>query len=221
MRQKSVANPVYSYVPNLIGYARIVFSLLAFAFDETAPLLFITFYTIGFALDWFDGIAARKFNQCSRFGVLLDMVTDRAATTALFCVLYETYVGTASNFAKFLLSCGVLDLVSHWVAMYTSVSLECSHKKMWTKDAATQSWSEWCLKVYYENINYSMDWLMIGHEGFLLLLFLRPRIEQSFALDAAIMALAPLFGLKVMVHIIQLAKSTDQLAELDRPDESQ
>lgn len=47
----------------------------------------ITLYVSSFVGDLFDGLAARKFDQCSTFGGLLDMVTDRCSTTGLLCVL--------------------------------------------------------------------------------------------------------------------------------------
>jgi phosphatidylglycerophosphate synthase len=39
----------------------------------------------------FDGMAARKYNQCSTFGGLIDMVTDRCSTAGLLCVLSREY----------------------------------------------------------------------------------------------------------------------------------
>jgi phosphatidylglycerophosphate synthase len=48
-------------------------------------------YLYSFTADLFDGMAARKFNQCSTFGGLLDMVTDRCSTLGLLFVLYGEY----------------------------------------------------------------------------------------------------------------------------------
>ena len=48
-------------------------------------------YLYSFTADLFDGMAARKFNQCSQFGGLLDMVTDRCSTLGLLFVLYGEY----------------------------------------------------------------------------------------------------------------------------------
>lgn len=46
-----------------------------------------------FAADLFDGMAARRFNQCSSFGGMLDMVTDRCSTLGLLFILYGEYGG--------------------------------------------------------------------------------------------------------------------------------
>ncbi|RYG47216.1 CDP-alcohol phosphatidyltransferase family protein, partial [archaeon] len=74
------------YVPNLIGYVRmaLLFACLPYAFTD--PFKFIVLYGLSYALDALDGVAARHLGQCSRFGALLDMVTDRAATAALLAV---------------------------------------------------------------------------------------------------------------------------------------
>ena len=59
------------------GYARVVLALVSFYFMPTHPWLAITTYTLSGLLDAFDGWAARKFNQGTMFGAVLDMVTDR------------------------------------------------------------------------------------------------------------------------------------------------
>ena len=46
-------------------------------------------------LDAFDGMAARALNQCTKFGAMLDQLTDRAATSMLLMalsVLYPKYI---------------------------------------------------------------------------------------------------------------------------------
>ena len=62
------------YIPNLIGYARFFFLALfpLFAFHETLYYLSFICYAISYILDGFDGMAARKFKQESRFGAALD-----------------------------------------------------------------------------------------------------------------------------------------------------
>lgn len=57
----------------------------------------LTMYLLSFVLDLFDGMAARRFDQCSEFGGLLDMVTDRCSTLGLFFVLYGEY-GSQSSY---------------------------------------------------------------------------------------------------------------------------
>jgi CDP-diacylglycerol--inositol 3-phosphatidyltransferase len=81
---------VLLYVPNLIGYGRIIFTLTSLILMTLAPsqwIISIALYVASFVGDLFDGMAARKYNQTSTFGGLMDMVTDRCSTTGLLCVL--------------------------------------------------------------------------------------------------------------------------------------
>ena len=41
------------------------------------------FYLFSWILDAFDGFTARYFNQCSKFGWVLDMVIDKTSTACL------------------------------------------------------------------------------------------------------------------------------------------
>ena len=66
------------YVPNLIGYVRIILTLSCLWTHEKYPLLTFLLYATSVTLDWFDGIYARKLNQCSKFGTMLDIITDKA-----------------------------------------------------------------------------------------------------------------------------------------------
>jgi len=133
---------VYLYIPNLIGYAR-VFSLLyglAIAFEDHYGFIFC--YAASQLLDAFDGMAARKFNQCSLFGAVLDMVTDRCSSSALLMILAMLY----KDFYLIFIVLFLLDFMSHWVSMYASASDKSvrSHKTQ-NEDAP------WILRLYYTN----------------------------------------------------------------------
>ena len=87
---------VFLFLPNLIGYVRIA---LAFASLQYMPMYVgcslrsvhaadirrhprtcALLYSISCLLDAADGWAARKYDQSSSFGAVLDMVTDRCCT---------------------------------------------------------------------------------------------------------------------------------------------
>lgn len=70
-------NPVFFYIPNLIGYGRIILAILSFSMLSTSPSWAISLYFWSCLLDAADGYAARYFGQTSGFGGVLDMVTDR------------------------------------------------------------------------------------------------------------------------------------------------
>ena len=76
---------VLMYVPNVIGYIRVLMGVLAFV-DWRNMQRFSVLYAVSFVLDAADGYAARKYDQSSHFGSYLDMITDRIGTLALLVV---------------------------------------------------------------------------------------------------------------------------------------
>jgi phosphatidylglycerophosphate synthase len=86
----TVSLPVALYVPNLLGYARIhlAFVGLSYAQQQRAALA-ITIWIFSAFLDLFDGMLARKLNQCSKFGILIDIAADNILRTITWvaCIL--------------------------------------------------------------------------------------------------------------------------------------
>ena len=123
--------PVFLYVPNLIGYTRIVLGVGAFAFTKQ-PQVFMALYFASQALDAVDGVCARALGQTSQFGSVLDMVTDRFSTmllTTLVGKLWEERYGDPGLVV--VAGLVALDLVSHWYAMYANMLEKGrSHKDM-------------------------------------------------------------------------------------------
>ncbi|ETW47717.1 hypothetical protein PFMALIP_04250 [Plasmodium falciparum MaliPS096_E11] len=54
---------VYLYIPNIIGYIRVILALLGFIISRKNLFLFVCFYSVSQVLDALDGWTARKFNQ--------------------------------------------------------------------------------------------------------------------------------------------------------------
>ncbi|XP_050132332.1 probable CDP-diacylglycerol--inositol 3-phosphatidyltransferase 2 isoform X2 [Malus sylvestris] len=79
MAKKSVAQQrltkldIYLYIPNMIGYIRVLMNRFAFAQCFSNKQLFSVLYFISFVCDGVDGWCARKFNQGMRFCVSCDM----------------------------------------------------------------------------------------------------------------------------------------------------
>ncbi|XP_072961691.1 probable CDP-diacylglycerol--inositol 3-phosphatidyltransferase 2 isoform X2 [Typha angustifolia] len=82
---------VYLYIPNVIGYIRIIMNFVAFSVCYSRKWIFVILYFLSFFLDGLDGWFARKFNQVSTFGAVLDMVTDRVSTACLLTILSQLY----------------------------------------------------------------------------------------------------------------------------------
>ena len=68
---------IFMFVPNLIGYGRIILAIISFYYMPTNHIVASWCYILSGFLDAFDGHAARHFNQSTRFGAMLDMLTDR------------------------------------------------------------------------------------------------------------------------------------------------
>ena len=77
---------IFLFVPNLIGYARIILALASFYTMPIRPITTLVLYFLSAFLDVFDGYAARRFNQSTRFGAMLDQLTDRCGTMCLLFV---------------------------------------------------------------------------------------------------------------------------------------
>jgi phosphatidylglycerophosphate synthase len=100
-------------------------------------------YSISCLLDALDGMAARYFDQKTKFGAVLDMVTDRCTTTCLLVFLASAFPRWSIIFQGLI----SLDLASHYMHMYATLSMggqDESHKKV-------DESRSWILKQYYSN----------------------------------------------------------------------
>ncbi|KAJ3021705.1 CDP-diacylglycerol-inositol 3-phosphatidyltransferase [Thoreauomyces humboldtii] len=153
---------VFLYVPNLIGYSRVIMMFAALYYlphhTRTAGAL----YSISCLLDAADGNAARYFKQTSRFGAVLDMVTDRSTTSCLLVYLSLTFPRLTLLFQTLI----ALDLSSHYLQMYSSLILGAgSHKNVDPKKTS------WLLRQYYTN-NLVLFLVCAGNELFFISLYL-------------------------------------------------
>lgn len=226
----------YIYVPNLIGYARVVCALFAFAVALRDPYYCVVTYFIGFVLDETDGRAARTFNQSSTLGAVLDMVTDRLATAGLLAVLGMLYPRSYMAF----LSLMFLDIFSHWFQMYsTFVSGSSTHK-----DVKSRSW---IVRTYYKHRMfmgvcciscevlylslYALDWKQF-REWPVLPVALPERLlrdlpdtaglEKGLPLAAVTAMLSlPGFLVKQIINCFQLRSSMQALVQYDKDKEAE
>jgi CDP-diacylglycerol--inositol 3-phosphatidyltransferase len=122
---------VFLFVPNLIGYLRVLTAAASLYYMPIHPKACTVLYFVSCILDAVDGQAARALNQTSKFGAVLDMVTDRwvrvyeyriemvlmsrCATACLQTFLAITYPRW-TLFFQFLIT---LDFSSHYMHMYS------------------------------------------------------------------------------------------------------
>ncbi|KNH07391.1 phosphatidylinositol synthase [Perkinsela sp. CCAP 1560/4] len=201
---------VLFFWPNIIGYIRVF--LLAFAFSKAIdnPNAFAISYILALALDGLDGFLARRLNQCSFFGAVLDMMCDRTATCGLIIVLVSKYPSLVTT-GIFLIA---LDFVSHYVRMCSTMSLKkSSHKDL-------QGNSSLLLQLYYQH-----KWIMCvtyaAQELWYLSMYLKTfPITNGFV--AAVLSsrtiMANIFGLfliKQWVNLLQLQNGIQNICEQD------
>lgn len=194
---------VLLFIPNLIGYTRILAAVLSFVCMKHHPVATLYLYGISGFLDAFDGWAARKYNQGTRFGAVLDMVTDRCATTSLICylcVLYPRFV----LFWQFMVS---LDLTSHYMHMYAmTTSGSTSHKNVDAKQSRI-------LNLYYTNRNVLFGVCLLN-ELFYVAVYLHS--FGFFWLGTALAWVsAPVWFFKQVANVIQLRAAALIMINLD------
>ncbi|KAL0877505.1 hypothetical protein Bca101_027210 [Brassica carinata] len=212
---------VYLYIPNIVGYIRVILNCVAFAVCFSNKTLFSLLYFFSFCCDAVDGWCARRFNQeldflvfisssVSTFGAVLDMVTDRVSTACLLVVLSQVY-----RPSLVFLSLLALDIASHWLQMYsTFLAGKSSHKDV--KDSTS-----WLFRLYYGNRIF-MCYCCVSCEVLYIILLLIAKNQTESLLNVVVSTLTQisplslllaltLFGwsMKQTVNIIQMKTAAD------------
>lgn len=134
---------VLSIHADLQGYSRIVLAFASLYYMPLHPRTCSVLYSVSCLLDALDGYAARVFEQSTRFGAVLDMVTDRCTTSCLLVFLSSAFPRWAIIFQGLI----ALDFASHYMHMYATLvvgGVDSSHKSI----DKSQSW---LLNLYYTN----------------------------------------------------------------------
>ncbi|CAN7129504.1 unnamed protein product [Brassica rapa subsp. narinosa] len=225
---------VYLYIPNIVGYMRVVLNCVAFAVCFSNKTLFSLLYFFSFCCDAVDGWCARRFNQgitiflfaltslkleldsllfltlVSTFGAVLDMVTDRVSTACLLVILSQVY-----RPSLVFLSLLALDIASHWLQMYsTFLAGKSSHKDV--KDSTS-----WLFRLYYGNRIF-MCYCCVSCEVLYIILLLIAKNQTENLLNVVVSTLTQisplsfllaltLFGwsMKQTINIIQMKTAAD------------
>lgn len=99
----------------ITGYARVILAIISFYFMPTNYIIATWCYVVSALLDAFDGHAARYYNQSTKFGAILDQLTDRCGTMILCAVLGYFY---PKYMLLFHLSM-CIDIACHWIYLHT------------------------------------------------------------------------------------------------------
>lgn len=83
-------------LPNLLTLSRVpilflILALIYLKWSGTATLAFALFIVAGIT-DWLDGHYARKLNQVSNFGKLMDALTDKVLIVGMMVILLTTHL---------------------------------------------------------------------------------------------------------------------------------
>ncbi|KAL2891243.1 hypothetical protein HOO65_010601 [Ceratocystis lukuohia] len=216
---------IFMFYPNLIGYFRIVLAVASLYYMPLHPRTCCLLYSISCLLDALDGYAARYFDQSTRFGAVLDMVTDRCTTTCLLVFLSMAFPRWAIIF-QILIS---LDLASHYMHMYATMAVGGSNKSHKAIERGG-----WLLKLYYHNkllqtevaaVN-DLDITSQVNNSILRQIFPDPysaaalEVARANKMDSTIPWIVagislPIMALKQWLNIVQLVVASQDLAALD------
>ena len=105
-------NEIVFYIPNMIDYTRIFLVVISAPIFSMYPDLWVGLYFSSYLLDALDGITARYFEQTSKYGAFLDMITDRMGYLSFTFLLVKHH----SPLTNILIIWEIIDVASHWNA---------------------------------------------------------------------------------------------------------
>lgn len=171
------------------------------------PFVCALSYSMSQLLDMFDGKMARMLNQATKFGAMLDMLTDRCSGIGLMLILAQIHPRYTIAWHFFIW----LDIFSHWCHMLAQLrSGSASHKTVKGGPRLLQ---------YYYSTNWFMVILIIGAEGFPLSfyglgfpggiwIFTEPVLEFLR------IVFFPLFITKHLINVLQFMEAARKLDEI-------
>ena len=201
---------IYLYVPNLIGYVRVLLLIVCYCTYDTSPVTFYSSYLVSFTLDALDGIAARYFNQCSDFGAILDMLTDRVATLMLGFIAVQI-PGAEYKWAVVFFSC--IDIVGHWCQYIAAARNAKHHKQVKNKFRI--------LDIYYSNKPMLCILCITAEFFFLGYIFYYTYKPTNLLFIGFWLLNTALCYFKCFLNVLQLINGTMQIVEQETPTKEQ
>jgi len=210
---------VFLFVANIMDYGRVIMTAAAFYYAKHDPGLFLILYFVSFALDMFDGMAARYFRQSSKYGATLDMIIDRISTSGLLIICSHFYPEYSLVFIYLMM----LDIGSHWLQTHSGFldpnllqtkghGFNDNHKSLEEKF--------WILNFYYKN-KYGLLFVCLGAELFLLqiyyLNFHKELLELNWFKWLLYINLA-IYSLKQFISCIQVVSASQRIVRFDQKD---
>lgn len=194
------------YLPNVVGYIRIILTLIASVMIFICPPIGMILGFLSQILDAADGTLARHLNQCTALGSILDYTTDRMFVACWMIVLTVFYPKLWLIFMLIL----SLDLMSHLFHMYASMQQgKNSHKEQ-------DQYQSRLLQFYYAH-SWFMFLVCLFHDLWISALILN-YFYSSFYTKIAVFFFTPFMLFKGYLHLMQLFSSSKSLIHLPQAD---
>lgn len=200
---------IFLFVPNLIGYARIVLAIISFYFMPTDHIKATICYLLSGFLDAIDGYAARWLNQATKFGAMLDQLTDRCATMCLLVTLSCFYPKWMILFQLSM----TIDIASHWIHQQASLMQgKTSHKFI---DASANP----VIRIYYTS-RPVLFCMCAGNELFYSMLYLvyfttGPTVFGIGLFHLILYLSTPIAIVKTLISVLQMAVACINIGIID------
>lgn len=215
------AQHVLLYVPNLIGYSRIITMMISVYLLPSQPWNAMMYYMTSALLDAFDGWAARSLNQSSSMGAMLDMLTDRIGTCIL--AMYVATLAEYKDYIWFFQLFVALDIVAHWAHLHsTMMSGRTTHK---TKAGGENkelipgeiNLEDTILGIYYQKL--PLFFMCAANELFFIVAYLivhEPKESTTYTyLDLMLKICFPLMLIKMLISLVHLCTAFWNVACMD------
>ncbi|KAG0724454.1 CDP-diacylglycerol--inositol 3-phosphatidyltransferase [Chionoecetes opilio] len=204
-----MAENIFIFVPNLIGYGRIILAFLSFYYMPHNHVMAASMYVLSGFLDAFDGHAARALNQATKFGAMLDMLTDRCGTMCLLVTLSHLYPQYMFLFQVSM----TIDIACHWLHLHTTILA--GHKSHKGQDSNTNP----ILRIYYTS-KVVLFIMCTGNELFYSSLYLLHFTEGPLVAGVGLWrllsyGLLPIGVLKSILALMQGYNAALSLGEID------
>nr|XP_022902830.1 CDP-diacylglycerol--inositol 3-phosphatidyltransferase [Onthophagus taurus] len=200
---------IFLFYPNIIGFLRVILAIISFYFMPTNYIIATTCYVTSALLDAVDGHAARHFNQSTKFGAILDQLTDRCGTMCLCAVLAHFY----PRFMFWFLISMSVDIACHWIYLHTSLLQgKTSHKFV---DMSSHP----IMRLYYTDRKV-LFFMCAGNELFYALLYLLYFTEGPLVMDTSLIRIgiflsAPVAIAKALISILHCIVAAKNLSIID------
>lgn len=195
---------IFLLIPNLVCYLRLVLLSLFVLSISICPWLGLVFLTSSVLLDGLDGSLARKLNQTSRLGHIIDFTVDRVTLIlSVYVILYY-----CPQYYLILCFIVLLDISSHFFHLNTShFQGKANHKIIMPSMSKPLKW-------YYSN-RIVLFFTCFFHDIFWEFILADHFYPNHVWIKTIIYISCPGFAFKTMIHIVQLVTALIQTAEID------